>query len=167
MTPRRVWSITLGSITRCSTMGRSRLVDSASKCRGPAIFQRRSRQSLVHPRPSGPRRGDEGIPIVLDLVDQVHGVRHALRDVLSAIQARTGGRHASRMIPIGTPCRRDIRRPSHGSDRDQLRGLSVPARSESGRADAFIIAFALIPARFFSSSDTGRRPSSIFSPSSP
>jgi len=26
---------------------------------------------------------DEGIPIILDLVDQVHGLRHALREVLA------------------------------------------------------------------------------------
>jgi chaperone modulatory protein CbpM len=31
---------------------------------------------------------DEGIPIILDLLDQVHGLRRTLRDLLSAIHAQ-------------------------------------------------------------------------------
>jgi chaperone modulatory protein CbpM len=31
---------------------------------------------------------DEGIPIILDLIDQVHGLRRTLRDLLSAIHAQ-------------------------------------------------------------------------------
>src|SRR5947209_2697283 len=31
---------------------------------------------------------DEGIPVVLDLVDQLHGLRRRLRDLVSAIQAQ-------------------------------------------------------------------------------
>jgi chaperone modulatory protein CbpM len=31
---------------------------------------------------------DEGIPVILDLVDQMHGLRRTLRDLLSAIRAR-------------------------------------------------------------------------------
>jgi len=31
---------------------------------------------------------DEGIPVVLDLVDQLHGLRRTLRDLLSAIHAQ-------------------------------------------------------------------------------
>jgi len=31
---------------------------------------------------------DDGIPIILDLVDQVHGLRRMLRELLSAIQAQ-------------------------------------------------------------------------------
>jgi chaperone modulatory protein CbpM len=31
---------------------------------------------------------DEGIPVILDLVDQLHGLRRALRGLLSTIQAR-------------------------------------------------------------------------------
>ena len=31
---------------------------------------------------------DDGIPIVLDLVDQVHGLRYALRELLSTIKAQ-------------------------------------------------------------------------------
>jgi chaperone modulatory protein CbpM len=30
---------------------------------------------------------DEGIPIILDLIDQLHGLRRALRDLLSSIAA--------------------------------------------------------------------------------
>jgi chaperone modulatory protein CbpM len=33
---------------------------------------------------------DESIPIILDLVDQLHGVRRLLRDVLSTIKDRQG-----------------------------------------------------------------------------
>ncbi len=31
---------------------------------------------------------DEAIPVILDLIDQVHGLRRTLRDVLSAIHAQ-------------------------------------------------------------------------------
>src|ERR1700730_5631681 len=31
---------------------------------------------------------DEGIPVILDLVDQLHGLRRTLRDLLSAIHAQ-------------------------------------------------------------------------------
>ena len=31
---------------------------------------------------------DEGIPVILDLVDQLHGLRRTLRDLLSTIQAQ-------------------------------------------------------------------------------
>ena len=31
---------------------------------------------------------DEGIPVILDLVDQLHGLRRTLRDLLSAIYAQ-------------------------------------------------------------------------------
>jgi chaperone modulatory protein CbpM len=31
---------------------------------------------------------DEGIPVVLDLVDQLHGLRRTLRDLVSAIHAQ-------------------------------------------------------------------------------
>ena len=31
---------------------------------------------------------DEGIPVILDLVDQMHGLRRTLRDLLSAIHAQ-------------------------------------------------------------------------------
>ena len=34
---------------------------------------------------------DDGIPIVLDLVDQVHGLRYALRELLSTIKAQQQG----------------------------------------------------------------------------
>jgi chaperone modulatory protein CbpM len=33
---------------------------------------------------------DEAIPVILDLIDQVHGLRRTLRDVLSAIHAQPG-----------------------------------------------------------------------------
>jgi hypothetical protein len=35
---------------------------------------------------------DEGIPVILNLVDQLHGLRRALHEVLSAVraQAETG-----------------------------------------------------------------------------
>ena len=32
---------------------------------------------------------DEGIPVILDLVDQVHGLRRTLRELLSAIHAQS------------------------------------------------------------------------------
>jgi chaperone modulatory protein CbpM len=32
---------------------------------------------------------DEGIPVILDLVDQVHGLRHTLRELLAAIHAQS------------------------------------------------------------------------------
>jgi chaperone modulatory protein CbpM len=31
---------------------------------------------------------DEGIPVILNLVDQMHGLRRALHEVLSAVRAR-------------------------------------------------------------------------------
>ena len=31
---------------------------------------------------------DEGIPIILDLIDQLHGVRRTLRNVLAAVKAQ-------------------------------------------------------------------------------
>jgi chaperone modulatory protein CbpM len=31
---------------------------------------------------------DEGIPVILDLLDQLHGLRRTLRDILSAIHAQ-------------------------------------------------------------------------------
>jgi hypothetical protein len=31
---------------------------------------------------------DDGIPVILDLVDQIHGLRRMLRELLSAIQAQ-------------------------------------------------------------------------------
>jgi chaperone modulatory protein CbpM len=31
---------------------------------------------------------DEAVPVILDLVDQVHGLRRTLRDLLSAIHAQ-------------------------------------------------------------------------------
>ncbi len=42
---------------------------------------------------------DEGIPVVLDLVDQIHGLRHALRELLSAISAQSDAVHR----PIASP----------------------------------------------------------------
>jgi chaperone modulatory protein CbpM len=38
---------------------------------------------------------DEGIPIVLDLIDQLHGLRRALRHLLTAISAQETGPHRS------------------------------------------------------------------------
>ena len=35
---------------------------------------------------------EEGIPIILDLVDQLHGLRHALRDLLSTISTQPESR---------------------------------------------------------------------------
>ena len=31
---------------------------------------------------------DEGIPVILDLIDQLHGLRRTLRDLLSTIHAQ-------------------------------------------------------------------------------
>jgi chaperone modulatory protein CbpM len=33
---------------------------------------------------------DDGIPIILDLVDQVHGLRYVLRELLSTIKTQQG-----------------------------------------------------------------------------
>jgi chaperone modulatory protein CbpM len=35
---------------------------------------------------------DDGIPIILDLVDQLHGVRRTLRNVLAALEAQSQSR---------------------------------------------------------------------------
>jgi hypothetical protein len=32
---------------------------------------------------------DDGIPIILDLIDQLHGVRRSLRDVIAAFNAQS------------------------------------------------------------------------------
>jgi chaperone modulatory protein CbpM len=46
-----------------------------------------SRAQLIHDL-EGLGVNDEGIPIILDLIDQVHGLRRTLRDLLSAIHAQ-------------------------------------------------------------------------------
>ncbi len=46
-----------------------------------------SRAQLIHDL-EGLGVNDEGIPIILDLIDQVHGLRRMLRDLLSAIHAQ-------------------------------------------------------------------------------
>jgi chaperone modulatory protein CbpM len=46
-----------------------------------------SRAKLIHDL-EGLGVNDEGIPIILDLIDQVHGLRRTLRDLLSAIHAQ-------------------------------------------------------------------------------
>jgi chaperone modulatory protein CbpM len=54
----------------------------------PAIFSVSAlRAHLIHDLE---RLGvnDEGIPVILDLVDQLHGLRRTLRDLLSAIHAQ-------------------------------------------------------------------------------
>ena len=33
---------------------------------------------------------DEAVPIILDLIDQMHGLRHTMRALLSEVAARTG-----------------------------------------------------------------------------
>jgi chaperone modulatory protein CbpM len=35
---------------------------------------------------------DEGIPVILDLVDQLHGVRNMLREVLKTVNTQRGAR---------------------------------------------------------------------------
>jgi chaperone modulatory protein CbpM len=35
---------------------------------------------------------DESVPIILDLVDQLHGLRHMLRELLSAIRSQQGAK---------------------------------------------------------------------------
>jgi chaperone modulatory protein CbpM len=54
---------------------------------------------------------DEGISIVLDLIDQVHGLRRTLRDLLASVQAQdeVAGRGAA---PSGARMRRPDAGPS-------------------------------------------------------
>lgn len=48
---------------------------------------------------------DDGVSVVLDLVDQVHGLRRVLRELLSAAAERSGGAAASGEEPpdLGGP----------------------------------------------------------------
>jgi chaperone modulatory protein CbpM len=43
---------------------------------------------------------EEGIPVILDLVDQLHGLRTALREVLSVIDAQPEGRRRQTLSGI-------------------------------------------------------------------
>jgi chaperone modulatory protein CbpM len=44
---------------------------------------------------------DDGIPIILDLVDQLHGLRHLLRELLVTVNAQRKEQDP-RVIPLGT-----------------------------------------------------------------
>jgi chaperone modulatory protein CbpM len=66
---------------------------------------------------------DEGIPIVLDLVDQVHGLRRILRGLLAAMHARSDG-ESSATEDAGPSARQvaddDVAR-AHAGDPDRTR----------------------------------------------
>jgi chaperone modulatory protein CbpM len=49
---------------------------------------------------------DEGIPIVLDLLDQVHGLRQLLRELLAAMRARSAAGPAG-LEGVGNPAGED------------------------------------------------------------
>jgi chaperone modulatory protein CbpM len=59
---------------------------------------------------------DEGIPVILDLVDQLHGLRRMLRELLAAIQA-----HSDASPQQAADAADDAVRPTQppGSDRKQ------------------------------------------------
>jgi chaperone modulatory protein CbpM len=48
---------------------------------------------------------DEGIPIVLDLVDQVHGLRRLLRELLAAMQEPSRSEDDWAAAPVSDPDR--------------------------------------------------------------
>jgi chaperone modulatory protein CbpM len=52
---------------------------------------------------------DEGVPVILDLVDQLHGLRRTLRDLLSTIDARPEAARRQILSSI-----RDARSEQHG-----------------------------------------------------
>jgi chaperone modulatory protein CbpM len=54
---------------------------------------------------------EEGIPVILDLVDQLHGVRGVLRDLISMIGAQPEGRRRQILSSIRDP-RSERRRPT-------------------------------------------------------
>ena len=79
-----------------------------------AVLRDRSRQSATDPRSAGDLGvNDEGIAVILDLVDQLHGLRRTLRELLSrCASSRTtanvghrlphdGHRPATRTTPSG------------------------------------------------------------------
>jgi chaperone modulatory protein CbpM len=55
-----------------------------------------ARAQLIHDLKHDLGINDEGIPVVLDLVDQIHGLRGALRELLSAISAQSDAAHGPR-----------------------------------------------------------------------
>jgi chaperone modulatory protein CbpM len=68
---------------------------------------------------------DDGIPVILDLVDQVHGLRRMLRELLSAIQSQPEA------------MKRWIIADLHGRANDQSGDAGDPASSRSpGRNQA-------------------------------
>jgi chaperone modulatory protein CbpM len=47
-----------------------------------------ARAQLIHDLKAGMGVNDEGVAIILDLVDQIHGVRATLRELLACLQAQ-------------------------------------------------------------------------------
>lgn len=54
-----------------------------------------ARASLIHDLTEGMGVNDEGVGIVLDLVDQLHGLRHDFERVMRALQSIPDGRDSS------------------------------------------------------------------------
>jgi chaperone modulatory protein CbpM len=53
---------------------------------------------------------EEGVPVILDLIDQLHGMRSAMRNLMSAMAAQpesTRYRIAARLSATYSPARRD------------------------------------------------------------
>ena len=83
-----------------------------------------ARAHLIRDLKHGLGVNDEGIPVILDLVDQVHGLRRLLRELLSTIDAQPQSRRR-RMIDdmqeaAGVRGSARAGTPGHGADDGQL-----------------------------------------------
>jgi chaperone modulatory protein CbpM len=52
-----------------------------------------ARARLIHELRQGLGVNDEGVPIILDLIDQLHGLRRTLRELVSAMHAHPDAMH--------------------------------------------------------------------------
>jgi chaperone modulatory protein CbpM len=104
-----------------------------------------ARARLIHDLKQDMGVNEEAIPIVLDLLDQVHGLRQMLRDLAAAV-LRSRKKPGSGSLPRSAPphpcgavglCHAggsllDVsRRCSRGYEENQLRRISVPARGHT------------------------------------
>jgi chaperone modulatory protein CbpM len=104
-----------------------------------------ARARLIHDLQQDMGVNEEAIPIVLDLLDQVHGLRQMLRDLAAAV-LRSRKKPGSGSLPRSAPphpcgavglCHAggsllDVsRRCSRGYEENQLRRISVPARGHT------------------------------------
>jgi chaperone modulatory protein CbpM len=59
---------------------------------------------------------DEGVPVILDLIDQLHGLRRVLREVLTVVDAESVGRRGA-----GGTADSSVRTQLHSSGQDRMR----------------------------------------------